>query len=571
MNEHLERPKVGIIILSWNRKDEIIACLDSVAVLNYPNFQVYVVDNHSSDGSLDYLSLEESGGRLILIKNSENFGYTGGNNLGMKAALGDDCDYLWLLNNDAVVEPSSLSYLVDYAETSPRLGLLSPLISFIDEPDSFTECGARINWSKQEMEIADSPEEAKRWLIESSNSFLLSGTALLVKRQTALDLEGLDERFFAYGEDRDYSLRAINLGYKAGIVSNARVFHSKSNHVRALHFYFYMCRNRYLFWAKHCPQSGMLIRTWEHLPFLAEMMNWSGKSLRIRQVIFEAFLEAHRSKSGKWMPASGLYLGITNCLAFISLAPFYAKRFLRKVDPWNLRNRIRPWKSRHMTAKDFLVTRTRNRVHFKRELNVPHGNGDVSVILPVMNRYNFRLANTLNSIRLQDYPANLINIVLVDYGSKNEFSKNYLEVCRRYNAEYLRIDGPSEWNLSHATNTAIKRVRTEYILCTGMDLMLSPGFIGEAVKRLRKRPKQLIVSTMFKAPEGLITEYLNLPDMESLREQSEIMHRPETWPHRMNPGVNIGLKQCYERIRGYDERFVERSRCRGRWCFWGSK
>jgi GT2 family glycosyltransferase len=331
MKDYLKRPKVGIIILSWNRKDDIRSCLDSVAVLDYPNFQVYVVDNHSSDGSLEYLTLEESQGRLILLKNNKNLGYTGGNNIGMKVALRDDCDYLWLLNNDAIVDPSSLSHLVECAEASPRLGLLSPLICFKDEPDSFTECGARINWSKQKMEIAGSPEEAKRWQTESPDSFLLSGTALLVKRQTAIDLEELDERFFAYVEDRDYSLRAIRSGYRARLVFNAKVFHSRSDYGKALHFYFYMCRNRYLFWTKHCPERGMLSRTWKYLFFLAEMMNWNGNSLRIRQVIFEAFFEALLGKGGKWKPASGLYLGITNCVALVSLGPFYAKRILRKV------------------------------------------------------------------------------------------------------------------------------------------------------------------------------------------------------------------------------------------------
>lgn len=127
MKENFKSPKVGIIILSWNRKDEISACLDSVAALDYPNFQVYVVDNQSSDGSLDFLTLAESQGRLILLKNKENLGYTGGNNFGMQAALRNDCDYLWLLNNNVTVEPSSLSYMVDCAEASPIMGLLSPL------------------------------------------------------------------------------------------------------------------------------------------------------------------------------------------------------------------------------------------------------------------------------------------------------------------------------------------------------------------------------------------------------------------------------------------------------------
>ena len=97
---------------------------------------------------MELVRQREAEGRMMLISNSENRGYTGGNNQGMQAALQDDCDYLWLLNNDTLVDQQSLSHLIDRGESSAQLGLISPVIAYSDDPNWFIECGVRINWSR---------------------------------------------------------------------------------------------------------------------------------------------------------------------------------------------------------------------------------------------------------------------------------------------------------------------------------------------------------------------------------------------------------------------------------------
>ena len=226
------------------------------------------------------------------------------------------------------------------------------------------------------------------------------------------------------------------------------------------------------------------------------------------------------------------------------------------MDRFLLRHKMRPWKHRHMRAWDYFITRVLNRFRLLRQPVPENSKEDVTVILPVRNRYNFRLDNTLKSISQQDYCSDLVKVVLVDYGSDPKFEEHYRSVCDQYDADYFRVDGPMKWNLSHATNLIIRRTSSKYVLCTGMDLMLSPHFIKEGIRQVSKKPGLMHIATMYETPEGLINGLLDPLDMDSLREKSKLMYRQDAWPFTRNPGINMGLKHYYERIRGYDERYT---------------
>lgn len=109
-------PKVFIIILNWNGLEDTLECLESVFKLDYPNFEVIVGDNGSTDESVAII--RKTYPQVIMIENKENLGYTGGNNIAMHYAMDHLADYVWLLNKDAVVEKDTLSKLVRSAETS---------------------------------------------------------------------------------------------------------------------------------------------------------------------------------------------------------------------------------------------------------------------------------------------------------------------------------------------------------------------------------------------------------------------------------------------------------------------
>ena len=122
-------PHVTIVILNWNRKADTLECLDSLARTDYPSFSIVVVDNGSTDGSPETI---EQWGRehlpLALIRNAENRGFVRGSNQGMRHALSTKTNYVFLLNNDTVVEPDALSLLVAATEHSGDVGMAGPKI-----------------------------------------------------------------------------------------------------------------------------------------------------------------------------------------------------------------------------------------------------------------------------------------------------------------------------------------------------------------------------------------------------------------------------------------------------------
>ncbi len=119
-------PSVVVVILNWNNAPATLACLDSVAQVEYPNYRVLVVDNGSEDGSVDQIRTVWP--EVELLETGANLGYAGGNNVGIRCALAMGAEYICLLNNDVVVEPTFLRELVRAALTDPQVALLGPKI-----------------------------------------------------------------------------------------------------------------------------------------------------------------------------------------------------------------------------------------------------------------------------------------------------------------------------------------------------------------------------------------------------------------------------------------------------------
>jgi GT2 family glycosyltransferase len=122
----VHQPKVSIIILTWNSYDVTRDCLLSLRKIDYPAFEVVLVDNGSVDGSGQKLAQNFPEVRVIL--NDKNLGFTGGANVGMRDVLARGTNYLLLLNNDTIVAPNFVTELVRVAERDERIGMVSPKI-----------------------------------------------------------------------------------------------------------------------------------------------------------------------------------------------------------------------------------------------------------------------------------------------------------------------------------------------------------------------------------------------------------------------------------------------------------
>jgi GT2 family glycosyltransferase len=243
-------PSVFVVILNWNGLADTILCLDSLGDLSYPRerLRVVVVDNGSHDGSPGVLRSRYPA--ITVIENHRNLGYTGGVNVGLRFAVSGGADYVWLLNNDTTVESESLSRLVHAGEAQPGIGLLSPGVY-----DS--ESGA-LHWAGTVLDVprrvfVDVVDAEDRRVGVADGPMLLWGTGMLIKRAAAEAVGYFDDRYFAYVEYLDYSLRAIKKGMETRVIRDARIFHrgSRSLGPMSLLRHYLLVRNRYLFWSSH--------------------------------------------------------------------------------------------------------------------------------------------------------------------------------------------------------------------------------------------------------------------------------------------------------------------------------
>ncbi len=252
------QPKVVISILSWNSGIDLIECLSSVFKSNYSNYSVVLVDNGSTDQTIPMVRTLYPD--IKIIENANNLGYAEGNNIGMIHALGVGADYVWLLNDDAIVATDALSKLVTSAEFNPKIGMVSPVIYTHDDEDRIQFCGSYVDFSVVKYIGTSNLEEIEAWQSESIKQICLWGTALLIRKELIKSIGMLDTRFFAYFEDTDYSVRSFKAGYVNWVETSATIWHKNSTLQikRPPHYHYLFTRNEYLFWRKHLSNANRI-------------------------------------------------------------------------------------------------------------------------------------------------------------------------------------------------------------------------------------------------------------------------------------------------------------------------
>jgi GT2 family glycosyltransferase len=241
----MKSPKVYIIILNWNGLDDTLRCLKSLNENSYDNYNILLIDNGSSDNSVSVI--QELFPSIELICNINNLGFTGGNNAGISYALERGADYVWLLNNDTIVNSNSLSELVKLAETSDNIGLVSPLINYLADRGQSQFVGSYINWGDISIKYPDK-QQITFDEFQTGNNVCLWGTALLIKKRLISKIGYLKEEYFAYWEDTEYSMRALRSGYKNVVCAKSIIYHNNEppeaiSIGKGPHYFYYMYRN----------------------------------------------------------------------------------------------------------------------------------------------------------------------------------------------------------------------------------------------------------------------------------------------------------------------------------------
>lgn len=246
-------PKVAIVVLNWNRASDTIACVDSLQNLVYPNIEIVVIDNASTDGSVE--ALETKFPALTIIRNSRNLGYAGGNNVGIGHALDHGAEYVLVLNNDTIVDKDLVGGLVAAMQREPHAGVAAPKIYDFQEPTKIWFAGASIDWETGESPHTGLGERDSGQFNRVIEVDRVTGCAMMVGRTVFERVGLLDPDYFLYYEDTDLCVRAAKAGFKSYCVQTAKVWHKESSSTKAsqgsdLHAY-YHTRNRLLFLRKH--------------------------------------------------------------------------------------------------------------------------------------------------------------------------------------------------------------------------------------------------------------------------------------------------------------------------------
>ncbi|MGH9644244.1 MAG: glycosyltransferase family 2 protein [Terriglobales bacterium] len=223
-------PKVAIIVVNWNTYAVTRECLLSLQEANYPSIDKILVDNASSDGSSERLAAEFED--VTVLRNCENLGFTGGNNVGILHALRRGAEYVLLLNNDTIVSPGFLSSMISVAEGDPEIGILNPTIYYAAAPEKIWYGGGEFSlWHGFARHRQNRKSSASSFKPSRDVTFI-TGCALLIKSKVIRRIGLLDDKFFMAYEDADWSVRARKAGFKAVYVAEAEIWHKESYTIR---------------------------------------------------------------------------------------------------------------------------------------------------------------------------------------------------------------------------------------------------------------------------------------------------------------------------------------------------
>lgn len=210
--------RVVIVVLNWNGWLDTVACVQSLQLLDYHDYSILVVDNGSTDGSVQHI--KKNLPAVEVLETGANLGFGGGCNAGMRQAFARGAEYVWLINSDATVDRGALSALVRVADQNPAVASVG---SVVLEADDATQVqvwgGGRVNlWLGRSTHC----------LAPGSIDFV-SGASVLLRR-TAVEEVGLfdEASFFMYWEDTDLAFRLRNAGWQLAVAEDSRVWHKQS-------------------------------------------------------------------------------------------------------------------------------------------------------------------------------------------------------------------------------------------------------------------------------------------------------------------------------------------------------
>jgi hypothetical protein len=297
----MTEPLIICVILNTNRRDDTLECLDSLSRSTYQHFSVLVLDNHSVDGSVEAIQARYPDTQIVPIE--ENRGYAGNNNVGIKIALERGADWVFVLNEDTILDSECLARLVEAGEQDAQIGIVGPMVYHYDEPGYIQSAGGILGPYWQSIHLSKDEVDTGQWSTVHPVEWI-SGCAILVRRPVIEQVGMIDERFFYYWEETEWCLRTGKAGWKILHVPQAKLWHKgvQRNYTPKPSLLYYSTRNRLLMISNHhAPLKVWGSAWWEILRTLASWSikpKWRDKRAN-RDAMWQGVLDFLRQRWGK--------------------------------------------------------------------------------------------------------------------------------------------------------------------------------------------------------------------------------------------------------------------------------
>jgi len=238
--------KVIVIIVNWNRYDDTVECIQSVLNSDYPYLHLLLIDNGSSDEVFKKIKQEFTNIETIRLK--ENIGFAKAYNIGFKYAIEHGFTDILILNNDVVVHPYAIRFLM-----SAKSSIAVPKILYYENNNIIWSAGAKWKTFPPRVIIDGFKKKDNPKYNQEKNLQFATACALLVKSEVISKIGGFDEDYISYFEDYDFTCRASRAGYKIAYVPKAIVFHKVSRSLGENSYakWYYLGRNSFLFYKKN--------------------------------------------------------------------------------------------------------------------------------------------------------------------------------------------------------------------------------------------------------------------------------------------------------------------------------
>lgn len=292
----------GVVICNYNKSEDVVNCIQSVIESKTDDYDLYVVDNASSDDSVSRIR-ECFGDRVNLIVNSENLGGSGGFNTGIRKVVSEGYKYVWCLDNDVLVDENALSYLVEFLDGHSDTGMVGSKVYHMESPDLVQQFGITIDFDEfcVEAKYLNRPEDGT--MPEVVYSDAVAACSVLVRTSLIKEIGAMPEENFLYWDDTEWGYRCNLAGYRVASYGKSKVLHSMGAKKESLNTFptYYAWRNWIQFFIKYTPEENLekLSRTFISLVFEVVYGGYYRKEHNRAKTVMFAYDDALHGVKGK--------------------------------------------------------------------------------------------------------------------------------------------------------------------------------------------------------------------------------------------------------------------------------